>query len=154
LWLGGVEVLKWDKPSRRRWRDHGSTRGWLRRHAEECLQIRGIGEVTAWALLCEPPEPGTMEKGQAAHLPGVAPLCKQSGKHDGPRYIQGGRSRPRRVFHMAAISASQHNPVLRAFYARLAARGKARKVALVAVMRKFVELINKIFADPSFPLAA
>jgi transposase len=134
-------------------REHIKQDAPMRRHAEKCLQIKGIGEVTVWTLLCELPELGTLKKGQAAHLLGVAPLCKQSGRHDGPRYIQGGRSRPRRVFYMAAISASQHNPILRVFYGRLVARGKAPKMALVAVMRKLVELINKIFANPNFSLA-
>ncbi|MDR1468575.1 MAG: IS110 family transposase [Spirochaetaceae bacterium] len=134
-------------------REHIKQDAQMSQRAERCLQIKGVGEVMVWTLLCELPELGTMEKGQPAHLLGVAPLCKQSGKHDGLRYIQGGRGRPRRVFYMAALSAAQHNPILRAFYERLVARGKARKVALVAVMRKLVELINKILAEPDFSLA-
>lgn len=125
----------------------------MRQRSEKCAQIKGVGEVTIWTALCELPELGSLEKGQAALLLGVAPLCKQSGKHDGPRCIQGGRPRPRRVFYMAAVSASQHNPTLRNFHQRLIAKGKPGKVALVAVMRKLVELINKIFSEPNFVLA-
>ena len=125
----------------------------MKQRSDKCRQVKGVGEVTVWTALCELPELGEMDRGQPAHLLGVAPLCNQSGKHDAPRHIKGGRSKPRRVFYMAAVSASQHNPILKVFYERLIAKGKARKVALVAVMRKLVELINQIFADPNFSLA-
>ena len=125
----------------------------MKQRNDKCRQVKGVGEVTVWTALCELPELGEMDRGQPAHLLGVAPLCNQSGKHDAARHIKGGRSKPRRVFYMAAVSASQHNPILKVFYERLIAKGKARKVALVAVIRKLVELINQIFADPNFSLA-
>jgi transposase len=125
----------------------------MKQRSEKCRQVKGVGEVTVWTALCELPELGELDKGQAGHLLGVAPICNQSGKHEAPRHIKGGRPKPRRVIYMAAVSASQHNPILKVFYERLIAKGKARKVALVAVMRKLIELINRIFADPNFSLA-
>jgi transposase len=122
--------------------------------ASRCLQVKGVGEVTVWTLLCEMPELGTLEEGQAAALLGVAPMCQESGPSQSPRQIQGGRPRVRRVIYMAALSAARCNPVLSKFYQGLRARGKLPKVALVAVMRKLIEVLNLILKYPNFPLVS
>lgn len=113
-------------------------------------QIDGVGKVTAWTMLSEVPELGTLEKGEAAALVGVAPHPNESGQRRSPRRISGGRAAARRVLYMAAISASQHNEILKAFYHRLRAQGKAGKVALVAVMRKLIELFNLLLQEDRF----
>lgn len=124
----------------------------LLQRSERIQQIQGIGKVSAWTLLSEMPELGSLKHGQPACLLGVAPFCQDSGSKSGPRHISGGRPRPRRVLYMAAVSAAQHNPVLKAFYQRLRSNGKLPKVALVAVMRKLVELLNLALKYPDFPL--
>jgi transposase len=124
--------------------------------AKKCArleQVDGVGKVTAWTMLSEMPELGTLAKGEAGALVGVAPHPHESGQRRGPRHIAGGRAAARRVLYMAAISASQHNAVLKVFYERLRANGKGGKVALVAVMRKLVELFNHILKDDTFLLA-
>jgi transposase len=121
--------------------------------AQRCGQIAGVGKVSVWSVLAEMPELGEFERGQAARMLGVAPICKDSGSSlHASRAIADGRPRPRRVIYMAAISASQHNATLKALYMRLRAKGKPPKVALVAVMRKLIELINNLLADPNFLL--
>ncbi|EIP96456.1 transposase [Opitutaceae bacterium TAV1] len=124
----------------------------LRQRNGRIRQIQGIGEVSAWTVLAELPELGTLNRGQAACLLGVAPFCQDSGSKTGLRCISGGRPRPRRVLYMAAVCAAQHNPVLKSFYQRLRSNGKLPKVALVAVMRKLSELLNLSLKYPDFPL--
>lgn len=102
----------------------------------------GVGAVTTATLICELPELGELSRTQIAKLVGVAPLANQSGRRDKPRSVFAGRSRVRRVLYMAALVATRHNPVIQAFYQRLLARGKARKVALVACMRKLLTILN------------
>jgi transposase len=113
-------------------------------------QIKGIGETTACALLGCVPELGSVTGNKASALVGVAPYNTDSGAHRGQRRIQGGRAQVRCVLWMAALTATRFNPVLKAFYERLVARGKPHKVALVAVVRKLVRLANKLLADPAF----
>lgn len=124
----------------------------LRERNARIRQIQGIGEVSAWSVLAELPELGSLDRGQSACLLGVAPFCDDSGSKSGQRRIAGGRSRPRRVLYMAAISAARSNPVLKFFYQRLRARGKLPKVALCAVMRKLAELLNLALKYPDFML--
>ncbi|OAM91440.1 hypothetical protein AW736_02995 [Termitidicoccus mucosus] len=97
--------------------------------------------------------PSSLEKGQAAALLGVAPIAAQSGTCDKSRHIEGGRHRLRKTVYIAALSAARHNPVLSAFYQRLRARGKPVKVALSALMRKLIELLNLLLKYPNFSLA-
>ena len=125
----------------------------LAQRARRCAQIKGVGEVTTWTLLGHMPELGELKKGQAANLLGVAPLCNQSGERSKPRHVRGGRPAIRKVVYMAALSAARTNPVLSVVYQRLRASGKPLKLALVAIMRKLIELINRLFADPNFFLA-
>jgi transposase len=121
--------------------------------AERVRQVCGIGEVSAWTVLTELPELGQLERGAPAGLLGVAPDPRDRGPRRGQRHIGGGRSHARKVLYMAALTASHHNPVLSSFYRRLIARGKPKLVALTAVMRKLVELLNRLLADPNFKLA-
>ena len=85
---------------------------------------------------------GKIQKEVIAKLAGVAPIVNQSGKRDKQRSIFGGRSHVRRVLYMAALVATRHNPVIKAFYTGLIAMGKDKKVALVACMRKLLTILN------------
>ncbi|EKQ5230956.1 IS110 family transposase, partial [Escherichia coli] len=98
----------------------------------------GIGPVTASTLLGELPELGKLNRRQITALVGVAPFNRDSGYMRGRRRISGGRSGVRNVLFMAVLSAVRFNPVLKAFFARLVAAGKPKKVALVACMRRMV----------------
>jgi len=104
--------------------------------------VPGIGPVLTATLLATLPELGTLTHKQIAALVGVAPLNRDSGTLRGRRTCWGGRAQVRAVLYMAALAATRFNPVLRAFYQRLCAAGKAKKVALVACMRKLLILLN------------
>jgi transposase len=106
--------------------------------------VPGIGPTVARTLLGELPELGHLERRQIAALVGVAPLNRDSGQWRGQRHIWGGRSSVRAALYMAALVGTRHNPVLAAFYQRLRAGGKPPKVALVAVMRKLLTILNAI----------
>jgi transposase len=109
---------------------------------EILLSAPGVGTVTASTLLCDLPELGTLNRGEASKLVGLAPIANQSGTRDRKRSIFGGRSHVRRVLYMAALTATRFNPVIKKFYTRLLAAGKAKKVALVACMRKLLTILN------------
>lgn len=102
----------------------------------------GIGAVASATLIAELPELGRLGRREIAALVGVAPMAKDSGHSKGRRRIQGGRFEIRRVLYMAALVASRHNPVIKAFYQRLLAAGKLPKLALVACMRKLLTTLN------------
>jgi transposase len=106
--------------------------------------VPGIGPVTARTLLAELPELGRLNRRAIAALVGVAPFNCDSGQHRGQRHIWGGRASVRAALYMAALVATRRNPVLAAFYHRLLALGKAKKVALVATMRKLLTIINTL----------
>jgi len=93
------------------------------------------------------PELGTLTRAQVAALVGVAPFNEDSGKTKGKRFCWGGRAEVRCALYMAALVASRYNPVIRALYARLRAKGKAAKVALVACMRKLLTILNAMLRD-------
>src|SRR5206468_11040857 len=101
--------------------------------------IQGVGQRTAWLLLAALPELGTLQRGQAAALAGLAPYNHDSGPQRGQRHIAHGRALARTALYMAALVAARCHPVLKPFYDRLRAAGKPGKVALVALMRKLVE---------------
>lgn len=110
---------------------------------ENLLQsVPGIGPITARTLLALLPELGTLDRRAVAALVGVAPFNRDSGTWRGARTIAGGRATVRRTLYMAALVAARHNPPLHTFYTRLRASGKAPKVALVAVMRKLLTILN------------
>lgn len=113
------------------------------RHRSQLLQsVPGVGPVVAVTLLAELPELGQLSDKKLAALVGVAPLNRDSGTFRGQRRIGGGRSSVRAVLYMAATVAMRFNPVIRAFYEQLLARGKPKKVALVACMRKLLIILN------------
>ena len=106
-----------------------------------------VGAVTAQTLLAELPELGRLQHKQISALVGVAPMADDSGGSRGKRAIKGGRARVRQVLYMATLVATRHNPVIRAFYHRLLAAGKPKKVALVACMRKLLTILNAMIRD-------
>lgn len=116
----------------------------LRSRFRLLLSLPGVGPVVAAALLIRMPELGALKRGQAASLIGVAPFARDSGQWHGKRFIQGGRGRPRRMLYLAALAARRVSPDLRAFAQRLADRGKAPKLILVAIMRKLAEAANLV----------
>lgn len=126
----------------------------LKKKSERLQQLVGIGPVTASVLLAHMPELGSVERGEAAALLGVAPLNHDSGPYRGQRHIRGGRGAPRACLYMAALVAVVHNPTLKAFYQRLRANHKPAKVALTAVMRKIILVLNHMLKNPHFVLAS
>ncbi|PIE08528.1 MAG: IS110 family transposase [Rhodobacterales bacterium] len=109
--------------------------------------IPGVGEPTAAAILIECPEIGTLGRKQIASLAGLAPMTRQSGQWRGQAFIQGGRKFPRDALYMPALVAVRFNPDMAAKYRDMCARGKPRKVALTAIMRKLLELANALVKD-------
>jgi transposase len=109
--------------------------------------VPGVGKVLSRVLLSLVPELGTLGKKQLAALVGVAPLNRDSGQQRGRRSTWGGRANVRAVLYMAALVAARHNPIIRAYYTRLVAAGKLKKVALVACMRKLLTILNAIIRD-------
>lgn len=110
----------------------------LRQAAARLQAVQGVGPATTAVLLADLPELGHGDKNRIAALAGLAPFNRDSGAFRGHRSIRGGRPAVRRALYMAALSAARANPILRAVYQRLRQRGKAHKVALVAVMRKLL----------------
>lgn len=124
----------------------------LHAQVERLTIIQGIGQRTAWVLLAALPELGTLARGQAAALAGLAPYNHDSGPQRGQRHIAHGRPLARSALYMAALVAARCNPVLRPFYQRLRLAGKPAKVALVALMRKLAELANRLLKNPSLTI--
>ena len=112
--------------------------------AEEQLlcSVPGIGEATARTLIAELPELGEVNRQEIAKLVGVAPLNTDSGSMRGQRTTWGGRASVRTALYMATLTATRYNDRIAAFYHRLLERGKAKKVALVASMRKLLVILN------------
>ena len=107
----------------------------------------GVGQVTARTLLATLPELGALDRKKIAALVGVAPFNHDSGRLRGKRVIQGGRYAVRSVLYMATLSATRYNPTIRTFYEHLLAAGKAKKVAIVACMRKLLTMLNAMVRD-------
>jgi transposase len=110
--------------------------------ADLLQSFTGIGQNTARSLLITLPELGRLNGKQIGALAGLAPFAKDSGKKRGQRHIAGGRSIVRAALYMPAISAIQHNPVIRALYQRLVQAGKHHYVAITACMRKMLVILN------------
>jgi transposase len=109
------------------------------------LSVPGIGERTALAIIIRMPELGRVSREEAAALAGLAPFNDDSGTHNGPRHIAGGRGRLRRSLFAAALPAAfRWNKALVALYSRLMARGKAHNAALVACARKLLTYANTV----------
>ena len=107
----------------------------------------GVGPVIARTLIAELPELGQLGRKEIAALAGLAPFTQQSGQWRGKSFIGGGRTAVRCVLFMGALVAKQHNPVLKAFFDRLVAAGKPKMVALIAVARKLLTILNAILRD-------
>jgi transposase len=126
----------------------------LNKKAQRLQQIPGVGPITAATVLAEMPELGQITKTAAAALAGVAPYNDDSGDRRGKRRIAGGRRSVRTALYMATLSAVRHDRILKAFYQRLCANGKAPLVALTACMRKLIVLMNRLLKNEQFELAA
>ncbi len=137
----------------------------IEQHVQESPQLRqrseiidsapGIGPVTAHMLVTELPELGRLNRRQIAALVGVAPIARDSGTFRGKRMTGGGRKQIRSRLFMPTLVAVRHNPVLKAYYTGLISRGKCKMVALVAVMRKLLCILNSMVKnnqkwDPNF----
>jgi transposase len=120
------------------------TRETTARSRDILCSMPGIGAVTAAALLTLLPEIGTLERKQVASLAGLAPITRQSGQWQGKAFIGGGRKPLRDALYMPALVAMRFNPDLKAKYTALRNAGKPAKVAIVAVMRKLIEMANAL----------
>lgn len=109
--------------------------------------VPGIGSVIARTLIAELPELGSLDRRKIAALVGLAPWTRQSGQWRGKSFIGGGRRTVRNALFLAAMAASRHNPVLKRFRDRLVAVGKPKKVALIAVARKLLTILNAMLRD-------
>ncbi len=119
----------------------------LSEKADILISIPGIAKVTAFAILIEMPEPGSLSGKQAASLAGLAPISRQSGKWQGKERIRGGRACLRRAIYLPAVVATRFNPDMKAKYHEMIAKGKCRKLAITAVMRKLVVMANALLRD-------
>jgi transposase len=116
----------------------------LKRKAEIVQSFKGVGENTAAALISGLPEIGQLNRREIASLTGTAPINRDSGQFRGKRMTGGGRCEIRTMLYMPTLVAIQHNPVIREFYNRLVAAGKAKMVAVVACMRKILVILNSM----------
>jgi transposase len=118
------------------------------RDKEDLLaSVPGVGSVIARTLIAELPELGQLSRRRIAALVGLAPFTRQSGQWRGKSFIAGGRTAVRTVLFMGAMVAKKHNPVLRAFFDRLVRAGKPKMLALIAVARKLLTMLNAILRD-------
>lgn len=109
--------------------------------------IPGIAKLTAFAILIEMPERGSLDNKQVAALAGLAPIARQSGQWKGKAFIRDGRAQLRLALFMPALVAARYNPDLKAKYTQLIAAAKPAKVALTAIMRKLIVLANSLIAQ-------
>jgi transposase len=109
--------------------------------------VPGIGPTIARSLIAELPELGSLDRRQIAALAGLAPWTRQSGQWRGKSFIGGGRSSVRRVLFMGAMVAARFNPELKRFRDRLVTAGKPKLVAIIAVARKLLTILNAILRD-------
>lgn len=118
------------------------------REQEEILtSAKGVGRITATTLLAELPELGKLDRKKIAALVGLAPMNFDSGKKRGYRKTKGGRMEVRNVLYMSTLVATRYNPLIRAQYQEFQRRGKVKKVALTACMRKFLTILNAMMRD-------
>jgi transposase len=125
----------------------------VKQKAARLQQMDGIAQVAAATLLAELPELGSLEDSRISSLAGLAPHPYDSGPMRGQRHIMGGRMKVRRVLYMAALRCVRVNAILKTFYQRLLSKGKPFKLAITAVMRKLLCVLNRLMADPNFKLA-
>jgi transposase len=116
---------------------------------ERLQTVPGVGAKTARALMADLPELGRLDRRRIASLVGLAPFAKDSGRKSGKRSIHGGRAAPRTSLYLAALIASRYNATLKVVYDRLKEAGKPGKVALVAIARKLLTILNAMVRDGS-----
>lgn len=109
---------------------------------QQLTSVLGIGHLSALLLIAYLPELGRLNRKEIAALAGVAPFNRDSGQWRGQRHIEGGRSRLRQALYMATLVATRFNPVIQTYYQRLLAKGKPKKVAIIACMRKLLTILN------------
>lgn len=129
-----------------RWLDGSSI---YRELGKNLKSVPGVGNGTTLMLVLNLPELGTLTRKQIAALAGLAPMNRDSGISRGRRVIRGGRANVRAALHMAALVATRCNPVIRAFYEKLVAAGKPKKLALVACARKLLTILNAMASSGS-----
>jgi transposase len=118
------------------------------REKEDLLtSVPGVGQIIARTLMAELPELGQLGRREIAALAGLAPFTRQSGQWRGRSFIGGGRTVARTAVFMGAMVAKKHNPTLKVFFDRLVAAGKPKMVALIAVARKLLTILNAILRD-------
>ena len=122
-------------------------RGTLDERIRRLMTIPGIGRLTATTMLIDMPELGLLDSKKNAALAGLAPMTQQSGKWQGKERITGGRASLRRAIYMPALVAIRFNHDLRAKYQQLVSAGKAKKVAITAIMRRIVILANTLLRE-------
>lgn len=118
-----------------------------RENEDLLVTVPGVKNTIARCVLAELPELGRLGRREIASLAGVAPYTRQSGRWRGKSMIAGGRAAARSAIYMAALTASQHNPILKPFYQRLLHAGKPKMVALIAVARKLLTILNAMLRD-------
>jgi transposase len=121
----------------------------LKKSMEQLIRVPGIGEVTVLTLLTQLPELGKLSNKEITALVSLAPYARDSGKKTGRRAIFGRRMQIRSTLYMATLSAVRYNKPIREFYQHLLARGKLKKVALVACMRKLLTILNSMVKTES-----
>lgn len=120
----------------------------LWRQKEDLLQsVPGVGKIVARTLMAEMPELGHLDRRQIASLAGLAPFTRQSGKWRGKSFISGGRGSVRAIMFIASMSAARYHPQMKLFYQKLLATGKPKMVAIIAIARKLLILLNAILRD-------
>jgi len=118
------------------------------REKEDLLaSVPGVGPIISRTLIAEMPELGSLDRKEIAALAGLAPYTRQSGTWRGKSFIGGGRTRVRTALYMGAMNAKRWNPPLKTFFDRLVAAGKPKKLALIAVARKLLTILNAILRD-------
>lgn len=118
----------------------------LKRAVAALIEVKGVGQLTAVSLLASMPELGTLNRQEVAALAGLAPFNRDSGTLRGKRAIYGGRHAARQALYMSALVAAKHNEILSEAYRKMVERGKAKKVALVAIMRRLLIHLNSIMS--------
>ena len=119
----------------------------LREKVERLDEIKGVGKITAMNILIHLPELGSLTNKEVAALAGVAPYNRDSGQMSGKRAVWGGRAAVRSALYMAILSAIKFNPAIKHFYQKLIAKGKLKKVAMVACMRKMIITMNAMMRN-------
>lgn len=119
----------------------------LKEKVERLDEIKGVGKITAMNILIHLPELGSLTNKEVAALAGVAPYNRDSGQMSGKRAVWGGRAAVRSALYMAILSAIKFNPAIKHFYQKLLAKGKLKKVAMVACMRKMIITMNAMMRN-------